>query len=68
MPETWASANARRACLNCGASGAGLYVMPNGRNTRVCGRCFGMWTTRLVPREPIYEEKETSNGLELSNL
>lgn len=56
--ESWASANKRRACLNCGESHAGLYVMPNGVNTRVCGRCVGVWSQPLKPREPMYEETQ----------
>lgn len=56
MSESWASANARRACLQCGASGAGLYVTPKGVNTRVCNACIGLWSTPLKPREPMHEE------------
>jgi hypothetical protein len=58
MSESWASANARRACLNCGESGASLYVMPNGVKTRVCHRCSPLWPVRLIPREPMYEETQ----------
>ena len=60
--ETWASANARRACLGCGQSNAHLYeVASTGVKTRVCGSCFlsGSWgSTRLIPREPTSEEGE----------
>lgn len=60
MPETWASANARRSCLDCGESDAGLYTYgpEDARiNTRVCNRCVGRWSQyRLVPREPVYQE------------
>jgi len=60
--ETWASANARRACLGCGQSNAHLYeVASTGAKTRVCGPCVlsGSWDCqRLIPREPIAEEGE----------
>jgi hypothetical protein len=39
--------------MGCGESGAELYVMPNGVNTRVCFRCVGTWTQPLKPREPL---------------
>ncbi len=68
MPETWASANARRACLDCGESGAGMYVTTRGknpgRNVRVCHRCIDHWVEfGLQTREPIYEEKTGSQAV-----
>jgi len=59
--ETWASANARRACLGCGQSNAHLFtVASTGIKTRVCGPCVsGNWSSiRLIPREPTAEEGE----------
>lgn len=58
MGESWASANKRRACLGCGKSGAGLFVMPNGVNTRVCYACSIDWGHPLKMREPMYEETQ----------
>jgi len=52
--ETMGSANARRACLDCGESGAGLYVTRDGRNVRVCGQCLDHWAEwQLREREPL---------------
>lgn len=60
--ETWASANARRACLGCGQSDAHLFeVASTGVKTRVCGSCVlsGSWDdVRLFPRWPTAEEGE----------
>jgi len=39
-PETWASANARKACLSCGASGARTFRLQDGRTVRACDTCL----------------------------
>lgn len=65
MSESWASANARRACVRCGESGAHLYTLisaarPEGVPTRVCSACLrtGIYDhVRLLPRGPLYEER-----------
>ena len=59
--EPWASANRRRACLVCGASGATLLRCPDGRNVRACDRCIRSDMTREAwagaePREPLPSE------------
>lgn len=63
MSETWASANARRACLDCGESDADLYRTTRGehpgRLVRVCQRCavaHDWYRFGLVAREPLPEE------------
>lgn len=38
--ETWASANARRACLVCGVSDAYTIRLPDGRIVRACNECL----------------------------
>lgn len=47
MSETWARANARMACLDCGESGAHPYVTTKGENpgrqVRVCTACMHRW-------------------------
>lgn len=66
MSESWASANSRRACIDCGESGAILYTARSperseGYPTRVCLECLraGRWDHfNLVPRGPIFEESE----------
>jgi hypothetical protein len=61
MGETWASANRRMSCLDCGESGAQPYTTTQGENpgrhVRVCHRCIDRWVKfGLVTREPMYEE------------
>jgi len=40
MKETWVQANARRACLNCGASGGRTFRLRDGRTVRACESCL----------------------------
>jgi hypothetical protein len=57
MGESWASANARMACFDCGESGAKPYTTSHGNHVRVCLRCIQRWECcRLVPREPMFDE------------
>jgi hypothetical protein len=56
MAETWDSANRRRACLDCGDSGAELWRAHDGRNLRICRACHysGRWDhIRMSSREPL---------------
>lgn len=56
--ETNHEAHLRRACLDCGASDAGLYRDANdGRLLRVCRLCLHRWERfRLVDRDPLPKE------------
>ena len=59
--KTWAAANARMACLDCGESGAHPYTTTKGKNpgrlVRVCHRCLDRWGDfGLRSRPPVYEE------------
>lgn len=61
MGESWASANARMACFDCGESGAQPYTTtagPNpGKHVRVCLQCVDRWEwLKLVSRERMFEE------------
>lgn len=57
MSESWASANARMACLDCGESGAHPYTTRWGNHVRVCNACIHRWEdARLVPRDRMYDE------------
>lgn len=49
MGESWASANARMACMDCGESGADPYTTNLGKHVRICGRCLHGWEA-LQPR------------------
>lgn len=62
MSESWASANRRMACLDCGESGAYPYVTTRGANigrfVRVCRKCLHRWGEYgLRSREPVHEEQ-----------
>lgn len=65
MAETWDSANRRRACIDCGDSGALLYTChssrrPEGFPTRVCYSYLhsGRWNhVQLIRREPLPSEQ-----------
>jgi hypothetical protein len=68
MSETWASANARMSCLDCGESGADPYTASEGRPVRVCRRCVHCWEwLRLVPRAPMYDEPGADAGKGVPN-
>lgn len=59
--ETWAQANRRMACIDCGKSGAQPYVTTKGanpgRNVRICDECSPRWVEYgLKERAPTYEE------------
>jgi len=61
--ETWASANARMSCFDCGESGAHPYTTnagPNpGKHVRVCRLCDHRWAwLDLRARDRMYEETQ----------
>jgi hypothetical protein len=63
--ETWASANRRRACMNCGESGANCYYnKDNMVPTRVCILCISTWLVPTIPRDPFPCEKEVDTTSE----
>lgn len=72
MAETWAQANARMACLDCGESNAHPYVTTKGANpgrlVRVCNPCMHRWEEwGLKPRPLMHEEEvdpDPAEGLE----
>lgn len=43
MNESWKSANARRACMICGASGSATFLLDDHRLVRACDECLRKW-------------------------